>query len=80
MVSIYLRTGEGLSAGNLGLLQKLKEVLTKHGRLWVCAGDFNMETEELMASFDLQELGALLVQPKEPTHEQGGKWRKLSYL
>ena len=45
LVSIYLRTGEGLSAGNIGLLQKLKEVLTKHGRLWVCAGDFNMEPD-----------------------------------
>ena len=52
----------------------------KQGRLWVCGGDFNMEPEELMASFDLQELGAMLVQPQEPTHEQGGKWRKHSHL
>ena len=42
--------------------------------------DFNMEPEELMQAQELEELGAaVVVAPREPAHEQGGKWRELSY-
>ena len=80
MVSVYLRTGEGLSEGHVAILKRLKKVLQQAGLLWVCGGDFNVEPEDLKASLVHEEFGALIVEPQEPTHEQNGSWRKLSHF
>ncbi|MFM7981626.1 MAG: hypothetical protein ACKPKO_20145, partial [Candidatus Fonsibacter sp.] len=56
MVRVYLRTVEGLSAGSLAILGHLAVVLAVQDHPWACAGDFNMEPEELMQAQELAEL------------------------
>ena len=73
MASVYLRTGEGLSIGNLTIIRHLCASLAVQKHPWACAGDFNMEPEEFMQAQEREELGAVVVAPREPAHEQVGK-------
>ena len=72
MTSAYLRTGEGLSVGNLAIIRHLCAALAGQDHSCACARDFNMEPEELMQAQELEELGAVVVAPREAAHEQGG--------
>ena len=73
-------TAEGWSASNCSLMRNLVETLQTLQHPWVIAGDFNMEPDELTAGFWYVALRPTLVAPRQPTHEQGGKWRTLSYF
>ena len=54
LTSVYLRTGEGLSVGNLAIIRQLCAALAGQDHPWACAGDDNVEPEELMQAQELE--------------------------
>ena len=61
-------------------MRHLVEVLQALQHPWIDPRVFNMEPDELYSGSWCQRLRPLLAVPNQATHEQGGKWRLLSFF
>ncbi len=70
VISVYLWTGEGLTARNVALIERALWVARSYGALWIIGGDFNVAPAILRHQLDrlLSRAGAVVRAPAEETH------------
>ncbi|CAK0840937.1 unnamed protein product, partial [Prorocentrum cordatum] len=82
-VSIYLRTGEGLSPENTAILARVFGFLRRlsaRGQPWLLGGDFNMEPEALFKNDWLAKVDATVIRPCVPTCRQAQPGTVIDYF
>ena len=66
-ISLYLKDGEGLSDGNMEILQEVATVIRQLKGPWVLAGDWNVDVSVILASRWPELVRGTVVAPQSPT-------------
>ena len=73
-MSVYLRTGEGMSQQNLCILEALAHGLNMLLGQWIIAGDWNASPEELKRTGWLDLVGGGRYTPHRSQPVEGAPW------
>ena len=65
--SVYMWTGEGLTARNAAILKAPLDWVSENRCLWIAAGDWQMEPAALQGTLWVQWLAAVIVAPSRAT-------------